>query len=73
MLIPWLGVSLGRQLGFSGETLAALVMEAGMPCMMLGVLYCDRYRLDTAFYAMIVALSTVVGLFSLPFWQHHLV
>jgi hypothetical protein len=70
--IPWLSVALGSALGFSGEKLAALVMEAGMPCMVMGVVYCDRYRLDTAFYTMATALSTLAGLFSLPFWQHQL-
>jgi len=70
--IPWLGVGLGGLLGFSGDTLAGLVMEAGMPSMLLGVVYCDRYRLDTAFYAMIVALTTLAGLFSLPFWHGRL-
>lgn len=72
LAVPWFGVALGSHLGFVGDTLAALVMEAGMPSMFLGVVYCDRYRLDTSFYAMIVSLTTLVGLFSLPFWQHRL-
>lgn len=70
--LPWIGVALARSLGFSGDTLTALVMEAGMPSMLLGVLYCDRYRLDTAFYAMMVTLTTLAGIFSLPFWQQRL-
>jgi len=70
--IPWLGIGLGRLLGLSGDTLAGLVMEAGMPSMLLGVVYCDRYRLDTAFYAMAAALTTLAGLFSLPFWHGRL-
>ena len=44
--VPFFGVMLGARLGFSGDKLAALVMEAGMPSMMLGVVFCDRYRLD---------------------------
>jgi len=68
-VLPWLGVALAQGLGFSGDTLTALVMEAGMPSMMLGVVYCDRYRLDTAFYTMIVTLTTLAGMFSLPFWR----
>jgi len=70
--MPWFGVVLAQNLGFGGDTLAALVMEAGMPSMLLGMVYCDRYRLDTAFYAMIVALTTGAALFSLPFWQQRL-
>ena len=68
-LVPFFGSILGQRLGFSGTKLAALVMEAGMPSMMLGVVFCDRYRLDTAFYSMIVVLSTVAGMFSLAMWQ----
>lgn len=72
LAVPWLGLPLATALGFSGDRLAALVMEAGMPCMVMGVVYCDRYRLDTAFYSMATALCTLAGLFSLPFWQHKL-
>jgi predicted permease len=71
-VVPCIGVMLGQRLGFSGDKLAALVMEAGMPSMMLGVVFCDRYRLDTAFYSMIVILSTVVGMFSVEFWHERL-
>ena len=67
--VPWAGVFLGKGLGFSGDTLAALVMEAGMPSMLLGLAYCDRYRLDSGFYAMSVALTTLAALLSLPFWR----
>ncbi len=70
--MPWLGVWLGTKLGFSGDKLAALVMEAGMPSMLLGVVYSDRYRLDTGFYAMIATLTTLTALFSLPYWHHRL-
>jgi predicted permease len=68
-LVPYFGVLLGQRLGFSGDKLAALVMEAGMPSMMLGLVFCDRYRLDTAFYSMTVILSTVAGLFSVESWR----
>lgn len=71
-IVPWVGLVFAQGLGFSGQKLAALVMEAGMPSMLMGVLYCDRYRLDTAFYAMMVALTTLVGLFTLPVWQHRI-
>ena len=68
MAAPALGLWLALRLGFQGDTLAALVLEAAMPSMVLGVVYCDRYRLDTAFYALVVSLSTVTALVSLPFW-----
>lgn len=70
--MPLFGLALALQLGFSGDKLTALVLEAAMPSMVLGVVYCDRYRLDTAFYAMAVALTTLCGMISLPFWHHRL-
>jgi predicted permease len=70
LAIPWFGLELGLALGFRGDTLTALVLEAAMPSMLLGVVYCDRYRLDTAFYALAVTLTTLFAMLSLPFWQH---
>jgi predicted permease len=69
-LVPLFGLGLALELGFEDDKLAALVMEAGMPCMLLGVVYCDQWKLDTAFYAMIVALSTAASLITLPAWRY---
>jgi predicted permease len=68
MLVPAFGLWLAVRLGFRGDTLTALVLEAAMPSMVLGVVYCDRYRLDTAFYALAVTLTTAVAMVTLPFW-----
>lgn len=67
---PLFGVWLGMWLGFRGNTLTALVLEAAMPCMLFGVVYCDRYRLDSAFYSLAVLLSTVCATLTLPLWEH---
>jgi predicted permease len=69
LAVPWLAVGLGQRMGFTGDTLTQLTLEAAMPSMLLGVVYCDRYRLDTGFYAMVVALTTLAAAFSLPYWQ----
>ena len=68
--VPLFGLGLGLALGFEGDTLTALVLEAAMPSMLLGVVYCDRYRLDTSFYALAVSLTTLFAMVSLPFWHH---
>jgi predicted permease len=70
--MPLFGLGLGLALGFGGDTLTALVLEAAMPSMLLGIVYCDRYRLDTSFYALAVSLTTLVAMVSLPFWHHRL-
>ena len=67
-LIPlalWQGAALA---GVSGDTLTAIVLEAAMPTMVLGIVLCDRYKLDTPLYAMAVTLSTALSLVTLPFW-----
>lgn len=64
-LIAW-GVAIG--LGLSDELLVAVVLEAAMPSMVLGIVICDRFQLDTAAYAMAVTLTTALSLFTLPLW-----
>ncbi len=55
-------------LGLEGGLLGAVVLEAAMPSMVLGVVICDRYGLDTALYAMAVTLSTGASAVMLPLW-----
>jgi predicted permease len=56
--------------GLEGDVLGAVVLEAAMPSMVLGVVICDRYRLDTALYATTVTLSTAASVMVLPIWHH---
>jgi hypothetical protein len=67
--LPLFGLSLTHGLEISGDVRAALVLEAGMPSMLLGIAYCDRYRLDTGLYAMLATTTTVLALASLPLWH----
>lgn len=46
----------------------ALVLEMAMPCMVLGIVFCDRYQLDSSLYAMAVTVTTLLSLVTLPFW-----
>jgi hypothetical protein len=66
---PLFGLWLAWTLGFRGDTLAALVLEAAMPSMLFGVVYCDRYRLDGGFYALAVLLTTLFATVTLPLWH----
>ncbi len=54
--------------GLSGEVRIAVVLEAAMPSMVLGIVLCDRYRLDSGLYAMAVTLSTALSIVTLPAW-----
>jgi len=68
LVMPLVVWGTGSLLGFSGEQLTALVLEGAMPCMVLGVVICDRYGLDTAMFAAMVTLSTLLSLVTLPLW-----
>jgi len=67
-LVPLVAWGVGTGLGLSGQMLTAVVLEGAMPSMVLGVVICDRFRLDTGLYAAAVALTTALSLVSLPFW-----
>ncbi len=58
--------------GLEGELRAAVVLEAAMPTMILGIVICDRYQLDTALFAATTTLSTVLSLVTLPIWYQWL-
>lgn len=68
-LVVWGAAGL---VGLHGDMLGAVVLEAAMPSMVLGVVICDRYGLDTGRYAMVVTVSTLASVIVLPVW-HHLV
>jgi predicted permease len=51
------------------ELRMAIVLEAAMPSMLLGVVLCDRYGLDTQLYAETVTATTLLALISLPLWH----
>ena len=65
-LVVW-GVAHG--VGLEGVLLTGTVMEAAMPSMVIGIVLCDRYGLDTGLYAAAVTLTTLLSLFTLPVWS----
>jgi predicted permease len=60
---------LARQLGLDAAHQAAAVLDLAMPSMLLGIVFCDRFRLDSPLYAMAVTLTTLSSLLALPFWH----
>ncbi len=68
LLCPAFAWYLGSMAGMRGELFWATVIEAAMPCMVLGVVICDRYHLHTPLYATAVTVTTIVSLVSLPLW-----
>ena len=72
-LLPFVAMTLATYLTMEGHYKAAAVLDLAMPSMVVGVVFCDRYKLDSALYAMTVTVTTAMSLFSLPFWHHLLV
>jgi len=64
-LIAW-GASIG--VGMPEQYLAPTIIEAAMPTMVLGLVICDRFKLDVALYAEAVTLTTVCAMLTLPLW-----
>lgn len=71
-LMPWLALLLVGHLDLAADYSAAMVMDLAMPSMLMGVVFCDRYHLDSALYAMLVTVTTALSLISLPFWYERL-
>jgi predicted permease len=68
LLLPamaWAVVGWG---GLNPDLQTAITLEAAMPTMVLGVVLCDRYGLDSALYAAAVFVSTLLSLITLPLW-----
>ncbi len=72
LLIPALVALFTSVIGLTGELRAAVVMEAAMPSMLLGIVFCDRYNLDVGLYASTVTVTTVSSLATLPLWYRWL-
>ncbi len=66
-LIVWL---VAANIGVSGETLRALVIEAALPSMALGIVLSDRFGLNTGIYAAALTLTTALSFFTLPLWYY---
>lgn len=55
-------------LPFEGWVRQAVVLEAAMPSMVIGIMLCDKYGLDSRLYALTVTVSTLLSLVTLPLW-----
>ena len=69
MVMPLIVMSVAQWLGLSGELLMGVTMEAAMPSVVIGLVLCDRYGLNTELYVIAVTLSTALTLVTLPLWH----
>ncbi len=68
ILMPSLAWWLASMLSLDINTLNPVVIEAAMPTMVLGLVICDRFKLNTVVYAEAITTSTLASLISLPAW-----
>lgn len=68
-LMPWFALWFSQYLTLDQAHKDALVLEMAMPCMVLGIVFCDRYQLDSSLYAMAVTVTTLLSLITLPYWH----
>ncbi len=68
LLLPWVAMHIADFLQMQNPLRAAAIMDIAMPSMVLGVVLCDRYQLDSSLYATAVTVTTGLSLLSLPFW-----
>lgn len=67
-MMPLFAIFLANYLSLDGAYRAAAVLDLAMPSMVLGIVFCDRYQLDSTLYAMTVTVTTALSLITLPFW-----
>lgn len=70
--IPLLVIWLVQFMTLTEDFKDAVIVDLAMPSMVLGIVFCDRYKLDSALYAMTVTITTLLSMLTLPFWYQHL-
>ncbi|MCW8956269.1 MAG: AEC family transporter, partial [Gammaproteobacteria bacterium] len=68
VIMPLVALAMSYVLFMEGEVKTAVILEAAMPSMVLGIVLCDRYGLNSGIYAAAVTATTVLSLFTLPLW-----
>ena len=68
LIMPLTVWGMSHWLNMNSDLMTAVVLEAAMPSMALGVVLCDRYGLNTGVYAASVTTTTLLSLFTLPAW-----
>jgi len=68
VLMPALVYGTTLLLDLDGMNRTGTVLEAAMPSMVLGVVLCDRFKLNSGLYATAVTATTFLSLVTLPLW-----
>jgi predicted permease len=69
VLLPFVALGVGALLLDDSDALGLVVMQAGMPSMMLSLVFGIRYKLDVDFIASAILVTQVGALAAVPFFQ----
>jgi len=72
ILMPLCVWPVATLLGLTGEWRTGVVLEAAMPTMLLGLVLCDRYGLNSGVYAAAITVTTLAAFIMLPLWYQWL-
>lgn len=67
-VMPAIAMLLTIPLGMGGMLKQVVILEAAMPSMVIGLVLCDRYGLNTVVYAAAVTITTAVSFLTLGLW-----
>jgi len=70
VVVPLVVLVFAKTIGLTGNLHAAVVIESAMPSMVLGIVLCDRFKLDVGLYATAVTVTTALSIIALPVWFH---
>ncbi|MDA3875902.1 MAG: AEC family transporter [Halothiobacillus sp.] len=70
ILMPIAVLLMATLLGLTGDLRMAVILEGAMPVMVIGLVLCDRFGLDTEMFATAATASTVLALLTLPLWHY---
>ena len=68
IFMPLVALGMASMLGMEGMLKQAVILEAAMPSMVIGLVLCDRYGLNGVVYAAAVTVSTVFSFITLNLW-----
>ena len=67
-IMPAIAMALTMPLGMDGMLKQAVILEAAMPSMVIGLMLCDRYGLNSVVYAAAVTITTALSFLTLGLW-----
>jgi len=72
LLMPLGVLAVASLLGLTGVWRTGVVLEAAMPTMLMGLVLCDRYGLNSGVYAAAITVTTLLAFVTLPLWYQWL-